>query len=424
MSSRSIVSVTVFLLIICSWSGMALNINGGSGWSGSGVSFNIATNLDDSTNFESKVSLNQLTLGKVTKASGSGENSIMESVSNGGNGIDNVVLSSGSLDMQSSTIASSRGVASSQQANLKGDKGYIANGMSSPSGDIDLTAGFSGLGGYLNTNIESIAAGSANVAGSANIIGEEYLDPEAIETINSLSGTVLKSVDGLYQTHNGDIGSFGLNVLKQDRSYSTWTWGDDTKPLYRWPDNSKIKLVLNTKNLPSGISLSQASKTINDAANTWDKVTSQNLFYGDETSTKNVVVSTSSTAKPNFNRFDQKNVHAFGSYSDPNVIAVTNTWYYTSGLKAKGDGTSLGRAIDSDCIYNNAFKWSIDPTDTTFELGDIALHELGHTLGLPDFYGIGTIQENWVMYGYRGLNDLPRTLTSDDRNMLQYLYGQ
>ena len=67
---------------------------------------------------------------------------------------------------------------------------------------------------------------------------------------------------------------------------------------------------------------------------------------------------------------------------------------------------SLGRAIDSDCIYNTAFKWASGltaaaPSDTTFELGDIALHELGHTLGLPDFYG--DAENDWVMFGYRDL---------------------
>ena len=169
---------------------MALNINGGSGESGSDV-HQIATNLEDSTNFESTISLNQLTLDKETRASGSGKNSIKEFVSNGENGIDQVIHSSGGLDMQSSTIASGSGVAASQQANLKGDKGYIANSMTSQSGDIDLTAGFAGVGGYLNTNIESIAAGSASIAGTANILGDEFLNPEATETINSLSGTGL-----------------------------------------------------------------------------------------------------------------------------------------------------------------------------------------------------------------------------------------
>lgn len=257
-------------------------------------------------------------------------------------------------------------------------------------------------------------------------MGDEYLNSEATETINSISGTVLKSVDGLYLAQDDTIGSFGLNILKDDQKGRTGATADQDLSLYgtlyRWPNDPEIKLWLNTKGLPIGITSSVASKTINDAANTWDKETEQNLFYGDETSDSNVVVSTTTLYKPNFNRVDSKNVHAFSRYSDPKVIAVTNTWYYETGEYAANGIDPLGRAVDSDCIYNTAFKWTINPSTKAFELGDIAIHELGHTVGLRDFYDPS--RSSWVMYGYRGLADAQRTvLTSDDITMLQYLYG-
>lgn len=426
LSIRSIALITLCLLVICPWSGLALSVKGGSGGSAGEVSFNIVTNLEKSANFKSTVSFDELTLDKVTEASGSGKNNIKESVSNGKDSISQVVLSSGNLDMQSSTIASGNSVASSQKANLEGNNGYIANSLDSSSNDVDLSAGFSGKGGSLKTDIQSVAAGSAEVAGSANIMGDEYLNSEATETINSISGTVLKSVDGLYLTQDDAIGSFGLNILKDDQKGRTGATADQDLSLYgtlyRWPNDPQIKLLLNTKGLPKGITSLDASETINDAANTWDKATSQNLFNGDETSDDNVVVSTTTTYKPNFNRVDYKNVHAFSRYTDPNVIAVTNTWYYGTGEYAAYNGDSLGRAVDSDCIYNTAFKWAINPSNTAFELGDIALHELGHTVGLRDFYDPSP--SSWVMYGYRGLADNQRTeLTPDDTTMLQYLYG-
>jgi hypothetical protein len=415
------------LLITCPWPGVAINVKGAYGASEGGVSFNILSNLDDSTGMSSEISLNQLTLDKITTASGSGENSIQESVSNGGNDAVQTVISSGSMDMRSSTVASGNGIESTQQSGLAGDGGYIGNSLSSPSNDIDLFGGFSGDGGYLNANIESVTAGSAGLAGSANIMGDEYLNPEVTDTMNSLPGTVLKSVDGLFLTQNGDIGSFGLNVLKDEKNGRNVGSGSQDSTLYgtlyRWPNNPAIKLYLNTKNLPTGITSSAAAKAINDAANKWDQQTKQNLFYGSDTSSN--VVSTTTTYTPNFNKVDYKNIHAFSRYNDPNVIAVTNTWYYPSGYYRPGltatNGDPLGMAVDSDCIYNTAFKWTITPSNTAFEVGDIALHELGHTLGLADFYG--TSQYNWVMYGYRGLADTPRTLTPDDIKMLRYLYG-
>jgi hypothetical protein len=398
------------LLILCSSSSLALNVNMGGG----GGVCGIETQLADSTNFVSAISLNELTLDKETKASGSGENSIKESASNGKDSIHEAVLSSGNLDMQSSTIASSNAVASSQKVNLKGDKGYIANSLDSPSSDVDLSAGVSGKGGYLSTDIAMVAAGSADVAGSANVMGDEYLNSEAIRAIDSLPGTVLKSVDGAFLTQNGDIGSFGVNILKNKKNVAANQNPSLYGTIYRWPDDPKIRIYLRTVGVPATVGASNAASAIGSAAEVWDASTSQNLFYDSGVST--------TSSMPNFYFPDYKNVHGFSSYYDPSVIAVTNTWYFSSGQYAAGDGAPLGKAVDSDCIYNTRFQWSITPSNTKYEVGDIALHELGHTLGLRDFYGAD--QSSWVMYGLRGLTDTPKTaLTPDDATMLQYLYG-
>jgi hypothetical protein len=361
----------------------------------------------------------------VTKASGSGENSIVESVSNGENGIDQAVFSSGSMNMKSSTIASDSGVASSQKANLDGDIGYIANRMTAPSSDIDLTASFSGLGGYSNTNIDSVAAGSVNVVGSANIMGDEYFNQETTDTLNSLPGTILRSIDGLYLASNDKLGTFGLNIMKSNVGSSFEATYDMADLMdYKWPDLSsgpKIKIYLNTRSTPTAIKTTAAT-AIEAAKDTWDGATSKQLFVDG--------ISTTTSYNPNFNRPDKRNVQGF-SRLGAGTIAVTGTWYYTDVSEyAAGDYLSksdpLFRAFDSDCIYNTAYPWvsgltSKTTSSTAFELKDIALHELGHTLGFPDFYD--ALEYDYVMYGYRGYNDKSRPLTSFDKDMLRYLYG-
>ena len=54
------------------------------------------------------------------------------------------------------------------------------------------------------------------------------------------------------------------------------------------------------------------------------------------------------------------------------------------------------------------------------DLYTVALHEIGHALGLPDLYGSTTAVKNSIMYGYYGGT---RTLTALDVADIQALYG-
>lgn len=79
----------------------------------------------------------------------------------------------------------------------------------------------------------------------------------------------------------------------------------------------------------------------------------------------------------------------------------------------------LGGTIGGDVHFDTGWTWADDPTDTTadadFDFYTVALHELGHALGL----GHSTVAGS-VMYPYYG--GARRTITADDIAGIQAIY--
>ena len=75
---------------------------------------------------------------------------------------------------------------------------------------------------------------------------------------------------------------------------------------------------------------------------------------------------------------------------------------------------------ESDLVFNTGKKWSNSPQSRgsgTYDVRALALHELGHALGLADLYGSGDKEQ--VMYGY---NAYRRELNDGDIAGLKKLY--
>lgn len=113
--------------------------------------------------------------------------------------------------------------------------------------------------------------------------------------------------------------------------------------------------------------------------------------------------------------YDNINAIEFGDYSDPNVIAITSTWY----------SKSTKSILEYDILFNNGdFNWSVDANGSSnaMDLQNIATHELGHAIGLADIYKSNF---NYVtMYGYSSNGDIQkRTLADPDIMGLQSMYG-
>ncbi len=80
-----------------------------------------------------------------------------------------------------------------------------------------------------------------------------------------------------------------------------------------------------------------------------------------------------------------------------------------------------GGTIAGDTHFNTAFTWVDEANDSAsdndYDLGTVALHEIGHALGLDHSNVVGSVMEP-VYAGGR------RTLSADDIAGIQYIYGE
>ncbi len=54
--------------------------------------------------------------------------------------------------------------------------------------------------------------------------------------------------------------------------------------------------------------------------------------------------------------------------------------------------SSCGSAVDSDIVFNSKYEWSTSGKNGV-DVQSIALHEMGHTIGLADLYGKAPFSE-------------------------------
>lgn len=156
----------------------------------------------------------------------------------------------------------------------------------------------------------------------------------------------------------------------------------------------------------SGMSSDSVLNAIATSTKSWDDATSKPLFSGSATGSATWDDGT-------INPVDYQNEYVFDSYSDNNVIAVTNIWYTIYGKQI----------VDYDVLFNTYYIWG-DATINPFimDLQNIATHETGHGLGLADLYTKSCSAV--TMYGYSTYGEtIKRTLEQADKKGLQKMYG-
>jgi len=238
------------------------------------------------------------------------------------------------------------------------------------------------------------------------------------------------AVQGLRAMEDG-VGTFGVvaesrasadHVATQELGGSSSSYAF-TEPKWRWNTRDpKIQLYLRTDDqlTGEGLTADQAQAAITAAANTWEDAVGQKLFaYG-------TVVIPSGTVSAD-DPYDEVNVHAWKKLTKaPGALAYSRTRYNTPIV----DG--YYSVMESDVSYNTDVDWSTSADDGTlraagqpFDVQTVALHELGHTIGLGDLYTLPASDprySDWsqIMNSY---NDVQRTLGSGDTAGVQKMYG-
>ncbi len=87
------------------------------------------------------------------------------------------------------------------------------------------------------------------------------------------------------------------------------------------------------------------------------------------------------------------NTVSFGSYNNPDVIAVATVWGYFTGPPSQRE------IVEAHILMNDDFVWGDAAADVTLmDIQNIVTHELGHCAGMDDVYQLDASEE--TMYGY------------------------
>jgi hypothetical protein len=213
------------------------------------------------------------------------------------------------------------------------------------------------------------------------------------------------------QTYGGQVGDFWgwlpLGNIYDGTTARRWNQANPTIQLYLLTDANYYAEGLNTNSVCAAIQT---------AANLWDAATYQRLFAS-------TVIASSSVSR---DVQDWISVHSWeniGAYNGVYSPGHAHTWYTTSSQK---DG--FFQITDSDVDYNTYYSWNTNGNSggTNYDIETIAVHELGHTLGLADLYN----KENAPLYKAQVQQIMnyqynhPLWLGNGDRQAIWNMYGR
>jgi hypothetical protein len=466
-------SVLIVAIVLVQISGPtdAIKIIAGTGDGSGTASVTGEYKLQNSAFLDMDITLGQGTVSRLSSAGGMGENTLSESVSGSSGSITNTISSDGSFRSNNRDFASGEVAVSSYQTSLDGYSGSIGTVSTGMENKISVAGEFLGDGGNLDANLVSVAEKRSWIDGEGKIAGIECLNNKVLAEIKSIDADSLgMSINGLYLAE-GDIGDFrftaqnikkkdagsissvdnaGNAVLKVDGTVSqakdkgkhpelTVAGGAPENYVYPrevygapyegnpyWEIGSPVKYYLRTDSRFSaeGLHSNIVEKLLTDAMQTWDYWTPRQLFHSVEST---LIYSPDP-------EYDGRNVIGWESGGGNGWLAYNSVWWWNPGA----DGKNI--LADSDLVFNSDFGWTKDwnkansqewngnPQEYELDLQAVALHELGHTVGLGDLYLLdGTGDPRFggpeIMNYYYLSRDTHHNLGLGDITGLQSIYG-
>jgi len=418
----------------------------------SGSSYALSSDVDSQGTLS--VSTYSSTSGKAASinqdVAGAGSLSLnLQSIQDGASAGQEASVAYGVLSSSQSLYAGEgQGAFAYQSTDMEGQGGKVVSGALGKENVMLAEGGFSGQGS-MNANLASAASDRAFSRGSAAIDDILVLSADSFNAVSQGGEDQMMGMSGLRMVGDGSgIGSFGVSVLNlgltdakgaarvsttssktaaaavTGGSYSSYKLTG-----YRWNVlDPKVQLYLNPTGTPFGLTAASSQIAISGAANTWDNAVAGNIFADGTTvkidSTK--VVDNPFTSAP---KRDGYNVNGWKKFG--NSFIALNRWW-TSGVKVGG----YYSLIESDTWYNLDYQWTTTlttaQTTSKIDLQSVALHELGHCIGMGDIYSSTyggslpptdprTKDLEQVMNLYNGPQ---RTLGNGDITGAQILYGK
>ncbi len=255
----------------------------------------------------------------------------------------------------------------------------------------------------LAANLASRANERAFSSGSATLDDVVILDDGSFEAVSKEGNSPIMGMAGMRLAEDGKgIGSFAMSAMDIDLteekgegaaqvsqaaavaggSYSSYALTG-----YRWNQKDpKVQLYLNPTGTPSGLTAASTQSAIAAAANTWDDAVAQNIFADGTT----VIVDSTKVVDNPFPGQGQQvsDGYSVNGWKDlGNDYLGLNRWW-SNGQKVGG----YYSITESDTWYNlnPEYQWTTDlaTAQSTYkiDLQSIAVHELGHGIGMGDLY--------------------------------------
>lgn len=344
----------------------------------------------------------------------------------------------GGTIIASQSLAVGEGISCIQNTGMTGESGHVSSSAFSED-DVMLVAGSFQNMRAIGAELRSDTAGRASVGGEVSADGSTWLSDEALQNIAS-SGMGM-GIRGLYcDGPSGDAGTFDLSAVSMDREtheqnmnvlYDRGTAGivsysarggsfgaylllhsGDGYPL-RWTQTDpQIQMYLrNDSNLQNeGLDPAAARDAIVAGANTWDNVVSQNLFADGTT----VIIDPTKEADAQ----DGYNVHAWTLFDPPGAVGYARFYWDPNQII---DG--YHPIVESDVCYNTDYNWNTNGHNSYYncDVQTVAVHELGHTIGLDDLYNKPEYVDEKEQVMCASYN---RWLGNGDRTGAWVLYGR